>query len=102
TTGAWTVTAPAEQPSGAVNTVVTDAAGNAGAGDSVSWTSSDTTPPDTGAAGTTVTVGVIAGDGVVNSTEAGATVPVTVTLANVPADAATTTVNVRVNGQSYA
>ncbi|WP_349816780.1 Ig-like domain-containing protein, partial [Comamonas sp. NoAH] len=39
---------------------------------------------------------------VVNSTEAGANVPVTVTLANVPADAATTTVTVRVDGQSYA
>ncbi|WP_284337767.1 hypothetical protein, partial [Comamonas sp. NoAH] len=60
------------------------------------------TPPDTGAAGTTVTVGVIAGDGVVNSTEAGASVPVTVTLANMPADATTTTVTVRVDGQSYA
>src|SRR5690606_33240130 len=63
TAGEWTATAPGAQPDGTVSVAVTDPAGNPGTG-SGTWTSSDTTPPDTGAAGTTVTVGAIAGDGV--------------------------------------
>ncbi len=99
TTGAWTATAPAEQPDGNVTVAVTDPAGNPGTG-SGTWTSSDTTPPDTSA--TTVTVGAIAGDGVVNAAEAAGNVAVTVTIANPPSDAATTTVNVLVDGVPYA
>ncbi|MGN6451115.1 MAG: beta strand repeat-containing protein, partial [Brucella intermedia] len=99
TTGAWTATAPAEQPDGDVTVAVTDPAGNPGTG-SGTWTSSDTTPPDTSA--TTVTVGAIAGDGVVNAAEAAGNVAVTVTIANPPSDAATTTVNVLVDGVPYA
>ncbi|KAB2708745.1 hypothetical protein F9K75_21870, partial [Brucella intermedia] len=99
TTGAWTATAPAEQPDGNVTVAVTDPAGNPGTG-SGTWTPSDTTPPDTSA--TTVTVGAIAGDGVVNAAEAAGNVAVTVTIANPPSDAATTTVNVLVDGVPYA
>ncbi|WP_284337943.1 hypothetical protein, partial [Comamonas sp. NoAH] len=66
-----------------------DAAGNASAPVTGSQSYAvDIAAPDT--SGTTVTVGVIAGDGVLNNTEAGANVPVTVTLGNVPADATTT------------
>ncbi|RYF83535.1 MAG: BapA prefix-like domain-containing protein, partial [Comamonadaceae bacterium] len=103
TTGAWTATAAAPQPSGSVSAAATDAAGNVGPGASAPWTSteSDTTPPDTGAAGTTVTVGAIAGDGVVNSAEATGSVAVMVTLANVPADAASSAVTVVVDGVRY-
>nr|WP_278434485.1 BapA/Bap/LapF family large adhesin [Brucella anthropi] len=99
TTGEWTATAPGEQPDGDVTAAVTDPAGNTGSGTGT-WTSTDTTPPDTSA--TTVTVGPIAGDGVVNATEAAGNVPVTVTIANPPADAATTTVNILVDGVPYA
>ncbi|QNQ43352.1 hypothetical protein IAR37_13325 [Brucella intermedia] len=42
TTGAWTATAPVEQPDGNVTVAVTDPAGNPGTG-SGTWTSSDTT-----------------------------------------------------------
>ncbi|WP_157803328.1 BapA/Bap/LapF family large adhesin [Brucella pituitosa] len=99
TTGEWTATAPGEQPDGDVTAAVTDPAGNTGSGTGT-WTATDTTPPDTSA--TTVTVGPIAGDGVVNATEAAGNVPVTVTIANPPADAATTTVNILVDGVPYA
>ncbi|MFK0686576.1 hypothetical protein NQ774_20085, partial [Ochrobactrum sp. BD61] len=98
TTGNWTATAPGAQPDGDVTVAVTDPAGNPGTG-SGTWTT-DTTPPDTSA--TTVTVGAIAGDGVVNAAEASGNVPVTVTIANPPSDAATTTVNVVVDGVPYA
>ncbi|MBQ0711322.1 Ig-like domain-containing protein, partial [Ochrobactrum sp. AP1BH01-1] len=57
TTGAWTASPSTPQGDGTVTVTVTDPAGNAGT-DTGTWTS-DTTPPDTGAAGTTVTVGAI-------------------------------------------
>ncbi|WP_230847776.1 Ig-like domain-containing protein, partial [Comamonas testosteroni] len=95
------VDATVAQPTGTVTAVATDPAGNTSPLQTTPWTA-DTTAPDTTAAGTTVTVGAIAGDNIVNSAEAGANVPVTVTLANVPADATTTTVNVLVDGVTYA
>ncbi|MGU3401569.1 BapA/Bap/LapF family large adhesin [Brucellaceae bacterium D45D] len=96
-TGEWTATAPGAQPDGAVSVVVTDAAGNSETG-SAAW-GSDTTPPDTSA--TTVTVGAIAGDGVVNAAEASGNVDVSVTITDIPEDAATTTVTVFVDGVAY-
>ncbi|RYF57216.1 MAG: type I secretion C-terminal target domain-containing protein, partial [Comamonadaceae bacterium] len=101
TTGAWTATAAAPHPSGPVSAAATDAAGNAGPEASTPWTSADITPPDTDAAGTTITVGAITSDGVINSAEAASNVPVTVTLANVPADSATSMVTVFVDDVPY-
>ncbi|MCB4916916.1 Ig-like domain-containing protein, partial [Brucella intermedia] len=55
TTGAWTATAPAEQPDGNVTVAVTDPAGNPGTG-SGTWTPSDS------AATPTVTAEVVFAD----------------------------------------
>src|SRR5690606_22611129 len=70
-TGEWSVTAPAAQPSGDIDVSLTDPAGNTGSA-AGSWTAV-TIPPDTTAPDTTdtsVTVGTIAGDNVVNAAEA--------------------------------
>ncbi len=59
----------------------------------------DTTGPSI--AGASATISPIAGDDVVNAAEAALDVPVTVTLAGVPPDAATTTVTINVGGTDY-
>ncbi|MCH7395090.1 Ig-like domain-containing protein, partial [Acinetobacter dispersus] len=59
----------------------------------------DLTPPDT--TGAALNINVVTADNVINATEAAANVTVTGTLTGIPADAASTTVTLLINGVLY-
>ncbi|MCH7316307.1 Ig-like domain-containing protein, partial [Acinetobacter sp. ANC 3882] len=51
--------------------------------------------------GTTLTIGTVTADNVLNAAESGGNVTITGTLTGIPADAATTAVTLLINGVSY-
>ncbi|MRR50592.1 MAG: Ig-like domain-containing protein [Rhodocyclaceae bacterium] len=78
---------------------IADASGNVGTASVAFDINVDTAPPTTTTS--TVTINPVTADNVVNSSEAGGNVTLTGTLANIPADAASTAVVVTVNGTAY-
>ncbi|MCH7385682.1 hypothetical protein MMP71_17735, partial [Acinetobacter dispersus] len=59
----------------------------------------DSLGPDV--SGTTLTVGSVTTDNVLNAAESGGSVTITGTLTGIPADAATTVVTLLINGVTY-
>ncbi|MCH7396330.1 Ig-like domain-containing protein, partial [Acinetobacter dispersus] len=97
TTGVWTTPNPGNLPNGGtVTAIATDPAGNPSVPGSETI---DSLGPDV--SGTTLTVGSVTTDNVLNAAESGGNVTITGTLTGIPADAATSVVTLLINGVTY-